>query len=659
MHALFYLICTVLGCGACAGLLYLSDWVCSRLLNLLRRRVRPFLRKYRNWERLSLMLLSVSLLFVLILSWLGAAGDPESETHWFFQGIAVTFSVFECDSSDFRGYAVHFSWLYCILACAVPLLTVSTALGLLWEHLPHHVPFFCKVWHIFSEPDAHSILMAKDLSREDHLCIFLRTRRSKLDEDVLTELQDVNYFLYPKDEIRFLRWRRRRSRTLRFYFLSDNTDKNFDRMQDFLTAVKSKGLFIPPEGAGDFRQELFLLSETESAPTLMKDLRKMLAGDPIFRSTELHLLDRFRATSYDLLRRKPLYGPADDGPQGRQLNILVLGFGRIGREFFRAACSLGILPDCSTEFTLCDLEIRTKLSRFLSQCPELDRSVSFRSRTLDAETAELEDLITARDYHYILVALGEDERNIRVASRLKRHYRLHHWQFLDGQCSSDTQPQICVNIEDTIKRDYTKKLWVIENDPGHSLHVFGGLDQVFTESVLMPRDLWTAARYIHQKLTSKQKPISMQISNWGEYERRSSIACAVRAEYLYATIVSRDSDKSYTDLLANYSIQDLAQTEHCRWMAYVRSEGLRKVTPRLAKHYYNIKTGGHVDIPGKLTPCLVDTEDELETIWEGLKTDHPDDYKNKRTFRERDEFVVTHAEVITLLSKPPIEGTDT
>ncbi len=642
MNAPICLIFAVLGCAAFVAVLHLYDWVRSLLLTLLRRRIRPFLRKYRNWERLSLMLLTLSLLSVLILSWIGAARELNPETHWFFQGIRVTFEVFECDSGNFRGYTEHFSWLYGILACAVPLLTVSTALGLLWEHLPHHVPIACKVWHIFSEPDANSIRMAKNLSREDHLCIFLRTRRSKLDEDVLTELQDVNYFLYPKDEIRFMRWRRRRSRTLRFYFLSENTDENFERMQDFLTAIPDKSLFEPVGNSTNdsFQQELYLLSETESAPMLIEHLREWLKGKACFRNTELRLLDRFRATSYDLLRTKPLYGYCD----GKALNVLVLGFGRIGREFFRAACSLGVLHDCKTEFTLCDLDIRTKLSLFLSQCPELDRSVSFRSRCLNADTADLEDLVAVRDYHYILVALGDDERNIRVASRLKRHYRLRHWKYLDGQLADDIQPQICVNIEDPIKHDYTEKLWAKKLDWERPLHVFGGLDQVFTRKVLMPRNLWNAAWYIHTSLCPSK-------NTWSEYERRSSIACAAHAP-CYLNIPGVDL-KQVTE---NWSPENalcsaLTDTEHRRWMAYVRSEGLRWVSTGLMEKYYDQKVeGNHVDVLGKLTPCLVDTKKELNDVWAFLTKKDSDAYKGKRSFRERDEFIIKHADAITALS---------
>ena len=59
-----------------------------------------------------------------------------------------------------------------------------------------------------------------------------------------------------------------------------------------------------------------------------------------------------------------------------------------------------------------------------------------------------------------------------------------------------------------------------------ALHIFVGLDQVFNPGVLMPRDLWNAARFIHREMVSMEP---RQRLNWGEYERRSSIDCAVWA----------------------------------------------------------------------------------------------------------------------------------
>lgn len=642
LDALVYLAVAVLGCF---GIYFFG-----------------FQRKERDWERISVLSLSLSLFLVLALRWV--VEFRCDSWGWLFTGIQTVFDVLEGNSEDFRNALSAIPVVPELLSCAVPALTVFTAVRLLWHYLPHHVPMGKGEWFLFSELDANSVRMAKNLARKDSLCIFLRTRRNKADTDLLKELEGIPFFLYPGDEARFLLWPCRRRKLLRFFFLSENTDENFQRMQDFLTAAGEKKLFTPRNASlpdGHFQQELYLLSETESAPMLIDHLRNQMKDVECFRNTELRLLDRFRATSYDLLRTKPLYEHIHDG----KLHVLVLGFGKIGREFFRAASHIGVIHGCKTKFTLCDLAIEQKLNSFLCQCPELHRSVTFRGVELDAETNQLDDLICGRQFHYILVALGDDERNIRITSRLKVHYRRLHWAYEAHkiklpQTIRDIQPQICVNIENSIKHDYTVGLWKKKFDNDHALYVFGGLDQVFTQKVLMPRNLWAAARYIHRELNKKKvAPNSPQELckplDWGEYERRSSIACAVRTEYLCAVICGNNTSQ-YKILLENYDTSLFADTEHRRWMSYVRSEGLRYVGTGLVDVYYHQVGGNHVDILGKLTPCLVESKEQLVAIWDHIKQKNTAFYSEKLSFQDRDEFLVNFADKIAQTAAPDSFG---
>lgn len=678
----------ILGVSLCqfdfvrSALAFIYRWIC-RILHPLLYWFRRLL-KWVNWEKLTMFTLAVSLILVTALTVFVptappahsytdtcteqcTAPDPETDVG-IYEGLRVAFSIFEGDSADFRDHLTgsplaagdgFLAKLLVVLAYGLPVIVPISALGtaitLLWNYLPHHVPIFCRKWYIFSELDANSIRMARSLNKElkekkdTGVFIFLRTRRGEQTPEILEDIRDLNYHLYPKTEARFLLWPHRRLRRMCFFFLSEKTDENFERMQDLLNAAKDRWLFWPLGKPRDdvFQQELYLLSETESAPMLIDHLREILKTSSCFRNTELQLLDRFRATSYDLLRKKPLHKfVTDDG----KLNVLILGFGRIGREFFRAACSLGILHGCTTEFTICDQQICSKLNAFLSQCPELIESVAIHPRKFDLDTASLDTLAKATDYHYIVVALGDDERNIRVASRLKRFYRLRHWEYLAHRRTADLQPQICVNIEDPIKHTYTEDLWDTEETWDLPLHVFGGLDQVFTPNVLIPQNLWAAAQYIHRQLNDFNDSAPL---NWGEYERRSSIACAVRAEYLCDTLCGNKKRAEYEQKLKDANKCGLADTEHLRWMAYVRSEGLQYVDTDLVEAYYDSKHGRHVDILGKLTPCLTKNQNELSDVWIYLTTGgHADNYKGKLSFRQRDEHIVELAGEIARLGDP-------
>lgn len=629
-------------------------FLCIRLRKLLKHcidRITRVLQKLHvklcslmiDWERLFLVTLSASLAMVLVMTWIGRYNQPadteQGFDQWFFEGLRVVFAVFEGDSIAFREHASFCPILAAVLSVSVPLSAVGTVLALLWSYLPHHVPCFNRVWYIFSELEPNSIRMAnsiqKDLGDNTGIFIFLRTRRDKLNPEMQSQLRKINYHLYRKDETAFLRWRWRRCRILRFFFLSEDTDGNFSRMKEFLENAGANTLLTPvpvelPDG--QFQHELYLLSETESAPMLIDHLRNFLQ-DPmnshVFRHTELWLLDRFRAVSYDLIRQQPLL---TEPPKKTDLNVLVLGFGKIGREFFRTASSVWVTHNCKLSFTLCDLEIHCKLNAFIRQCPELNQSVHYQPKELNAESNQLAELVQSNDYHYIVVALGDDERNIRVAFWLKRFYRRCYWA--DPNAS---QPQICVNIEDAIKHEYVQNLWQTDDLPGHTLHVFGGLDQVFSKSVLMPENLWLAARWVHRELNnlSVNTPVI-----WSEYQRRSSIACAAHAEY-HSAVTSTSA----------HPLEDLTDTEHDRWMAYVRSEGMQKADLALVDAYFSKLGNKHVDVLGRLTPCLVDVKG-LETVQTHVDTlrsqSHSSSFHNReiKPFRKRDEFIVKNASVI-------------
>lgn len=611
MEPLIYLIVPTLSCAALARL-------------ILRRRS-------MDYERWSLIALGLCFTATLILSWLGAFSSGETEPiESIFAGIKATFAHLEGDSDDFREFAGNISdparIASYILSCAIPILTVLTALRLLWHYLPHHVPFGANTLYLFSELDANSVRMARSLGDGSNLCIFLRTRGDKADPELLKDLGETWFFLYPGDEAQFLHLWWRRFRTLRFFFLSENTDENFNRMSDLLDSVRNKRLFRGSAPKTGYRQELFLLSETESAPMLIDHLREKLYDKngkrlPAFQSTELHLLDRFRATGYDLIRSAPFHNCIP----GDKLNILVLGFGKIGREFFRAACHMGVIHGCTTTFTLCDIDICTKSRRFLTQCPELHRSADFHFRKLDAETEELETLVRTNEFHYILVALGDDERNIRTASRLKQHYRRQHWESHIPGGQTSYHPQICVNVEDTIKHTYTEKLWTAKEKWEKSLYVFGSLDQTFTPDVLMPRKYWDAARMIHEMLLPDD---SSPDQLWSEYERRSSFACAANPRYH----------------LGNPTLEELCRTEHRRWMTFVRSEGMTHASRELMDAYFT-ETHSHVDILGKLSPCLTEDTRALEQLWDHLCA-QDEAYKKKIPFTARDKIIITHTNEI-------------
>lgn len=550
------------------------------------------------------------------------------------QAVKIVFQVLQGDSDDFLALSTTQQGpmaLVQAMSVLTPVMTAGTVFVLLYRRLPWPVlpPVKC---HIFSALDSHAILLAKSIDREEGHArfLFLRTRREDLSADTLRELGTLWYSCYPDGEIQlFRRHLSLRFRPLCLYFLTENSEENFDRMEEFLSYAKDRSLFRFVKRQG--YRELFLLSETSSAPMLIDHLRQTYS---CLRGTELRLLDRYRAASLHLMKTAPLYQARREG----NARILLLGMGRVGRSLYRTMASMG---SGKPEFHLCDQSMTPIHDILKQQYPELEEDLTVIPKVFDAEGTDLETLLDSSTFDYIVVALGNDERNLRVTAALYRHYRKKYWS---GSVTG--MPRICVNLEDETKARSTERIYPQRDlepwDP--RVTVFGTDRQVFSAEVLLPRGLWLAARKLHAGINGGAEPTP----DWSEYERRSSIAAAAHADVHIASITPADQEVDLFPLhypeIAQTHLAELTEAEHQRWMNYIRSEGMTLASRAIWQRYAPV-LHKHVDVRGQLSPCLVKTA-ELDALYGELK---PYLSGSTLSFRQRDELVVRNADRLVLL----------
>lgn len=560
-----------------------------------------------------------------------------------FSSIETAFDVLSGNSEEFRGLGRD-SILFCHLTIPLSFLTPIVAAGTIIQFLIQHRPrmmWFGKEYFVFSVLNQHSVALAKSLMKahEQHTrCVFLRTSVDRADADAVSELRGMKCFLFNGTEADLLKQRRiLRKKELRFFFVSDRTEENFSSAEAFIDAVKNDALFPAQEkhpfNNEVFRQELYILAETESSPLLIDNLRnKMMESGKrhaVFQNAELRLLDRYRSIVYGLLDRKPIHSNigADE-----EATVMILGMGHIGTEFLRAAASLAVYPDKKCHFILCDKNIFENKQAIEQKYPELLSNLDIYTDANDIERTQITQLLDNHlkraEISYIVVALGDDERNIHAALALMRYYRRKKWN--QESCKV---PVICVNLEDNLKSKYFETLLQNEQTQEFQFVVFGSDEETFSEKNLLPRNVWKAAREIHSKLS----PPTFDV--WTEYERRSSIACVYHAGcYL-------PSDGTDYGKYVEQNHEKLIQTEHNRWMQYVRSEGMQKATLAEVETYFG-KLGRHVDIIGQLSPCLVDAS-ELDDLHQKLKKYD----SNLSSFRKKDKTVIDQAKALQEIIK--------
>lgn len=581
-------------------------------------------------------------------------------------GIRLVFDLLEGEYEELRaGYPSHpdLTWWLCFL---VPVMTVITVIVALFKVFPKFF-FPRKEFLIFAQAEENSILLAESMMyreknrkvRKDRKVIFLRAKGDNLTPEFSERIKKIKARVYPYTEADLMRIHKGlRKKKLRFFFLSSNTELNFSRMKLFLEEVEEDKLFLKPiyenrkkqeedERIGIFRQELYLLSETESAPLLIDHLRMNLCkilenGElkrkSVFLHTDLRLLDRYRTVMNDLLQRKPLYECADE----KKIRVLILGFGRVGKAFFRSAVSSCAMAGFETSFCIIDSIIKKQWHDLILQYPECAKGLSVFKGSLNVESEELlafldEQSNGGKPYTYIVLSLGDDERNIKVASRISRYYRKRYWENKNA-----LQPVICVNLEDEIKSDYVSAFFknlLPQNPP----FVFGSDHHTFSENMLVNRDLWAVARKLHVSLKSNN------LIYWNEYERRSSVACVAHASYHCKAAESFSTEGThelYFDNLSEEQKELMVDAEHRRWVSYSRSEGMQYISPDIAKVILS-DIGTHVDINAQLTPCVIPTK-ELDNLYRTLYPNVKEENRQRahekkppyRSFYERDRFVV-------------------
>lgn len=600
-------------------------------------------------------------------------------------GIQTVLRILDGDSSDLDQSTGGLRWLGWAASWLIPFLTVSAAVSMLFGFLPKRIKRK-KEYLIFPQVEENSLLLAEDMMRSEdeqknRLVIFLRVDEDRLTpehKDRLRKLQAKQY-KYTEGDLLRIHWKLQR-RKLRFFFLSADTELNFTRMQTLLEEVKQENLFAnankngnrfpwffrqedigAEERQGVFRQELYLLSDAESSPMLIDHLRQGMCtgvGDyerrPEFAHTELRLLDRYRTVMYDLMKEEPLYKTAVcEGQKPRQIRILILGFGRVGKAFYRMAASFCPMMDYETSVTICDEKAQQQWDLLELECPECQYTVKPDVRSMDVMSLKIVDLIKEvekkeQDFTYIMLSLGDDERNIKVASRLARYYRKKRWEN-----DEDRLPTICVNLENNIKTQYVSEFF---KDEVHSvpLHVFGTDNKTFSEKMLINRDLWNAARKLHRGLKEDQ---NLSFAYWSEYERRSSIACAAHAAWHVESVKkklkdSTDYDNWYENQAHETIRKVLLEKEHERWVNYSRCEGMQRISLNVAGKMIRNKTHKHhADPIAQLTPCLRKA-DGLDDLYGKLypQTDQMNKKRLEegkspyRKFTERDRFVISNAD---------------
>ncbi len=194
-------------------------------------------------------------------------------------------------------------------------------------------------------------------------------------------------------------------------------------------------------------------------------------------SIDLHLVNETKFIAQKLLWEHPLYQAERDC----KISLLIVGGGRLGMEILRAAMVCGTMYHCKLETVVVDLQAQRLEKQFQHEYPYLKNYLkeSVMFCPADVTTTEFDGVLKQHcvDCRYIVVATGDDERNMITAQFLRRWYA----RYEIGKDSREFGQQIYVAVRSSERHETLSALGE-ENTT-----LFGCNTQMFSPEELLDR----------------------------------------------------------------------------------------------------------------------------------------------------------------------------
>ena len=453
--------------------------------------------------------------------------------------------------------------------------------------------------YIFSELNTRSLEIATDMwscakkaGRRLEIVFCCSDKKDSVNMDQEKSARKLNAVLLP-EEIIHVRLNSQRRR-VNYYIISEDDDANVDQTLKMIHDMTGGSAWYNKQRLCQRNVTLHCYAINAEAEILLDAKDK--------QDLKVVLVDEVRDAVYEQLYEYPLYMNQlkTGGAKQNTLTLLIVGGGKAGCEFLKAAVWSGQMISYKLNIHLFDLEGTNLQERLEEECPELlaeegNYQICIHEGDVFSGTMQSE-LDALGQVDYCVSALGDDERSIRAAVWMRRHF-----------CAKTgyTKPFICAYVQSLAKKMAVSEL--SENTRrktslSYEIVPFGcGGVYYGNESdaafVLEYLGLGVQSHYFRLNRGSDAESRRYAVQNFYEKQgnRRSSIANGMHIntklwEMGYGILRVPENGEElecyrrcvkavdFAEILASLSETERAayyNLEHERWMAYVRTEGWR------------------------------------------------------------------------------------
>ncbi|MBE6592053.1 MAG: hypothetical protein E7646_08450 [Ruminococcaceae bacterium] len=454
-------------------------------------------------------------------------------------------------------------WLslsYQVLAAALfvlaPVFTFGFMLSL-FKNITAYLKFIStpkKEVFVFSELNVRSLTLAKDIkkNRNNSLIVFTDVFEDN-DENVyemIDESKNIGAVCFKKDILVIDFNKHSGKRPISFFVIGENEGENLNQSLKLIENYKKRE-----------DTHIFIFSKKIEGELLLNSVDKGFVK--VRRINEVHsLINRVLYDQGNLLFDSAL--PLNNGK--KKISAVVVGMGRHGTEMTRALTWFCQMDGYTIEINAFDKDPLAE-DKFCALVPELmsekyngvykqgepEYKISVHSG-LNVETKSFADAISAiGDATYVFVALGNDDVNINTAVMLRMYFeRMKIHPVIQAIVYNSQQKKALKGIKNYRGQEY-------------DIEFIGDTESSYTEKVIIDSELEEDALRRHLKWGKEE-------DFWTyEYNYRSSMASAIHMKARIKCNIPGANKK--TEELTEEERDSIEVLEHCRWNAYMRSEG--------------------------------------------------------------------------------------
>jgi len=470
-------------------------------------------------------------------------------------------------STVFLGYRIVMS----ILFVMAPLLTFGFVLSF-FKNLSARLRFAVSLKKeivVFSELNDRSLVLAQDLAKKKgRLLVFTDVfeRDEETTYELLEKAKELGAIFFKKDITMLNLEKRKKKAKMRLFIIGQDKMENMSQSIRLIKKLK-------------FRKNtnMYVLSTQEEDELLLVNALKNDDSDPADMQPEIHVRRINEVTSlifHSLYEKgyENIFASArviDDDT--KVINAVVIGMGHHGTEMVKALPWFCQMNGYELHVHAFDVDLRAE-DRFCSLCPELmadhlnghfdiegESRYEIRIHSgFDVTTKAFdEELLALPDATFVFVAMGDDDRNLATAMKLRMLYK-----------RKGIEPVIQAVIYQTEKKNILGGIRNYKKQE-YNIDFVGDMRTTFSEQVIMNSELEEKALARHTKWGNTKEAID---AFWQySYNYKSSVASAIHYKMkLLCRVPGADQKPDDREESARVALRVL---EHCRWNAYMRSEG--------------------------------------------------------------------------------------